>query len=142
MRRFPTSAHLITPDGEAVSKWRRLVNNLLDRVTPTVQNTYGAQRGYRGEDPAGKHLVTVYDIYILDSQANMGEQPMKMGVEGSPWEYTVPCYGQQIPIGMNIPGTTVPITRPADYHDARVFPYRRHIIATRTAILYDDTSHW
>jgi hypothetical protein len=140
MRRYPLVAHLISPDGEAVSKWRRLVNNLIDRVTPTVHNTYGAQRGYRGEDPAGRQLVTVYDIYILDSQVNMGLAPIKMGVEGSPWEYTVPFYGQPIPIGMNDPRTGFPITRLANYHDARMFPYRRHIIATRTAILYDDTS--
>lgn len=142
MRRFPLAAHLLAPDGEAVSKFRRLVNNLLDRVTPTVQNTYGAQRGYRGEDPAGRHLVTVYDIYILDSQSNIGETPIKRGVEGSPWEYNVPFKGQPVPIGMNDPRTGEPITRPADLHDARIFPYRRHIIATRTAILYDDTSRW
>src|SRR5262245_2358527 len=140
MRRFPLAAHLITPDGEAVSKWRRLVNNIRDKVTATVQNTYGSQRGYRGEDPAGRQLVTVYDIYILDGQANMGQAPIKRGVEGSPWEYNVPFYGQSIPIGMNLPGTTTPITRPANYHDSRLYPYRRHIIATRNAILYDDTS--
>lgn len=142
IRRFPLAAHLIAPDGESVNKFRRLVNNLLDRVTPTVQNTYGAQRGYRGEDPAGRQLVTVYDIYILDAQTNMGNSPVKKGVEGSPWEYQVPFYGQPIPIGMNMPGSMMPITRPADYHDARIFPYRRHIVATRTAILYDDTSRW
>lgn len=142
IRRFPLAANLITPDGEAVSKWRRLVNNLLDRVTPTVQNTYGSQRGYRGEDPAGRQLVTVYDIYILDGQANLGEKPLKKGVEGSPWEYNVPFRGQQIPIGMNDPHTGQPITRPADFHDARLFPYRRHIVATRNAVLYDDTSRW
>lgn len=142
IRRFPLAGNLITPDGESVSKWRRLVNNMLDRVTPTVQNTYGAQRGYRGEDPAGKQLVTVYDIYILDAQVNMGEMPIKKGVEGSPWEYQVPFYGQPIPIGMNDPRTMTPITHPANYHDARLFPYRRHIVATRTAVLYDDTSRW
>lgn len=142
IRRFPFAAHLISPDGEAVSRWRRLVNHLRDRVTPTVQNTYGSQRGYRGEDPAGRQLVTVYDVYIMDSQANMGTSPIKMGVEGSPWEYTVPYYEQPIPIGMNDPATYMPITRPADYHDARIFPYRRHLICTRTAVLYDDTSRW
>jgi hypothetical protein len=142
LRRFPLAAHLISPDGEAVSKFRRLVNNLIDKVTPTVQNTYGSQRGYRGEDPAGRQLVTIYDIYILDGQANMGNEPIKKGVEASPWEYNVPFYGQQIPIGMNMPGTVEPITRSANYHDSRLFPYRRHIIATRNAILYDDTSKW
>lgn len=142
MRRYPLAAHLITPDGEAVSRWRRFANSLLDRVTPTVQNTYGAQRGYRGEDPAGKHLVTVYDIYILDGQANLGETPIKMGVQSAPWEYTVPFKGQRIPIGINDTRTGEPITKPADYHDSRIFPYRRHITATRTAILYDDTSRW
>jgi hypothetical protein len=142
MRRFPLAAHLISPDGEAVSKWRRLVNNLLDKVTPTVQNTYGTNRGYRGEDPAGRQLVTVYDIYILDGQVNMSEGPIKKGVSGSPWEYNVPSYRSPIPTGINDPYTGMPITRQADYHDSRLFPYRRHITATRTAILYDDTSRW
>lgn len=142
LRRFPLAAHLVSPDGEAVSKWRRLVNNLMDRVTPTVQNTYGTNRGYRGEDPAGRQLVTVYDIYILDGDVNKGTTPMNMGVENSPWQYTVPFYGQHLPIGMNDPQTGQPITRTANYHDARKFPYRRHIIATRTAILQDDTSKW
>lgn len=142
LRRFPLASHLITPDGEAVTKWRRLVNNLMDKVTPTVQNTYGSQRGYRGEDPAGRQLTTVYDIYILDAQSNSGDTPIKKGIQGSPWEYTVPHYGQQLPIGMIDPNSGQPITRSANYHDSRLFPYRRHIIATRNAILYDDTSKW
>jgi hypothetical protein len=142
MRRFPTAAHLIHPDGEAISTWRRFYNNIRDRITPTVQNTYGAQRGYRDIDPAGRFLVTVYDIYILDGQVNMGPSSVKMGVEGSPWEYRVPYYGEKIPIGINYPETERPITRDANYHDARMFPYRRHVIATRTAVLYDDTSRY
>lgn len=142
MRRYPLAAHLIHPDGEAVHKFRRLVNNLMDKVKATVQNTYGAQRGYRGEDPFGRQLVTVYDIYILDGQVNMGDSPIKKGVEGSPWEYNVPFYNQQLPIGMNDPATNFPLTKPANYHDSRMFPYRRHIVATRNAILYDDTSRW
>lgn len=142
IRRFPLASHLITPDGEVVNKWRRLVNSLLDRVTPTVQNTYGAQRGYKGEDPMGRQLVTVYDIYILDSTANLTAGPAKVGTPGSPWEYTVPFYGQDIPIGMADPRTGQQITRKADLHDSRLFPYRRHIIATRNAVLYDDTSRF
>ena len=142
MRRFPLQAHLISPDGDGPGRLRRLANYLMDRVTPTVQNTYGAHRGYRGEDPAGSKLVTVYDVYIRDTQANMGDSSIKKGVEGSPWEYQVPYRGQGIPIGMNHPMTGMPITKPADYHDARIFPYRRHIVATRTAVLYDDTSKW
>lgn len=141
-RRFPIYADFIHPDGEAVNKFRRMANSIRDRVVATVQNTYGAQRGYRGEDPAGRQLVTVYDIYILDGQVNMGQSPVKKGVEGSPWEYTVPFYGQPIPIGLNDPSSGAPITRPANYHDSRTFPYRRHIIATRSVVLYDDTSRW
>lgn len=141
-RRYPLAANLLVPDGEPVAKWRRLLSGIRDKVTPTVQNTYGSQRGYRGEDPAGRQLVTVYDVYIMDSLANMGETPIKMGAEGAPWEYSVPYLDQQIPIGMNDPRTGQPVTRRADYHDARVFPYRRHIVCTRTAVLYDDTSRW
>jgi len=140
-RRFPVASDLIVPDGDSPSRFRRFVNSMMDKVVATVQNTYGAQRGYRGEDPAGKHLVTVYDIYILDGQRNMGDKPIKMGVPNSPWEYTVPYYKQEIPIGMN-DSSGMPFTRPADLHDCSMFPYRRHIIATKNAILYDGPSRW
>lgn len=139
LRRFPQFASQITPDGEQVGRMRRILNNIMDRVTPTVHNTYGSQRGYRGEDPASKHYVTVYDIYIADGSINTTGKEMKMGIPGSPWEYTVPSLGQDIPLGYGDPQAY----RKATYHDARIFPYRRHIVATRNCLLYDGPSiYW
>lgn len=142
MRRFPQFADMLSPDGDTTSRWRRLVNSMADKVRATVHNTYGSQRGYRGEDPAGRQLVTIYDTYIMDAQVNSSDRPMLRGVEGSPWEYTVPFLGQELPTGVVSERTGMPITRKADYHDARLFPYRRHIVSTRNLVLYDDTSRY
>jgi hypothetical protein len=142
LRRFPQFANIITPDGESVGRMRRILNNIMDRVTPTVHNTYGSQRGYRGEDPASRHYVTVYDIYIQDSTCNTSGREIPMGVPGSPWEYKVPSYGSDIPLPYADPRTGQIAVRKADWHDCRMFPYRRHIVATRNAVLYDDTSRY
>lgn len=139
--RFPWAAKLFVPDGENVSRWRRLVNKMMDKVVPTVHNTYGADRGYRGEDPAGRWLVTVYDIYILDQEVNVSGNWVQMGLEGAPWAYKVPSFGQEIELPIrNANGS--PIYRKATAFDARMFPFRRHVIATRNLILQDDTSRW
>ena len=141
MRRFPLHRHLLVPDFDTTPRLRRILRNLMDRVTPTVHNTWGSQRGYRPEDPGARALVTVYEVYILDAAVNQSGKERVMGVPGSAWEYRVPSYGQQIPTGA-LDNYGLPLTRMADYHDALLFPYRRHIIATSRAILYDDTSKW
>lgn len=141
-RRFPLYADMIFPDGDSPSRWRRFAAGLMDKVVATVQNTYGSQRGYRGENPAGRHLTTVYDIYILDGQRNMSDRPVKMGVPESPWEYTVPYYKQEIPIGIIDPATGSQMTRPANLHDCAMFPYRRHLVCTKNVVLYDGPSRW
>lgn len=142
LRRFPQFAHMITPDGESVGRLRRIINNIRDVVTPTVHNTYGSQRGYRGEDPSSRHYVTVYDIYIHDSQCNLSNGEIKMGLKNSPWEYTVPAYGSDVPLPYGYTDGQM-VMRPANYHDARLFPHMRHVVATRNCILKDDTSvYW
>lgn len=141
IRRFPHLQASIVPDGESSNRLRRLWNNIADKVSATVLNTYGANRGYRGEDPGSRQLVTVYDVYINDVSVNMSSEPMRMGVEGSPWEYLVPYFGQPVPIGIN-DSQGQPLTRPADMHDARLFPYRRHVVCTKTALLYDGPSRY
>ena len=142
LRRYPHMSHLIQPDGEGVHRLRKLWNNIMDRVTPTVHNTYGSARGYRGDDYGSKDLVTIYDIYINDASVNTSGSPIKMGIEGSPWEYTVPSYGSEIPLPIIDPSSGRSLSRIADMHDARLFPYRRHVVATRNAVLYDGPSRY
>jgi len=86
--------------------------------------------------------VTVYDVYLLDGQTNISASPIPMGIEGSPWAYSVPAFGSELPTGVFDPRTGKELTRKADAHDSRVFPYRRHILATRNTILYDGTSRF
>lgn len=140
LRRWPHLASRLTPDGESISSWRRLVNGLMDKIKPTVHNTYGSARGYDGVDPAGRQLVTVYDIYLLDGQTNMGTESRPMGLQESPWAYNVPAFGSDLPTGVYDPVSGQELSRRADAHDARLFPYRRHIMMTRNTILYDGTS--
>lgn len=142
MKRFPLVANKLVPDGEDISRWRRMLGGMKDIIAATVHNTYGSQRGYRGEDPSTRHLVTVYDVYIQDYAINHSGQDRLMGQVGSPWEYTVPSYGKPLATGVADPSTRVELTRPANNHDARIYPYRRHLTVTRNAVLYDDTSRW
>jgi len=86
-------------------------------------------------------LVTVYDIYILDREVNTSGGDIMMGLKDSPWMYRVPSFGADIPMPVNdVAGK--PLYRKASTFDARMFPYRRHVIATRNTILQDDTSRW
>lgn len=142
IRMFPHMVDKLVPDGEPVGRLRKLLSNMVEKVAATVHNTYGSQRGYRqGEDPGSRFYVTLYHIYIQDRQLNTSGTTAQMGVAGSPWEYQVPSLGTDIPTGV-FDAQGRPLTRKADAHDSRMFPFRRHIVATRTQILYDDTSRW
>lgn len=142
MRRFPLAKDRLVPDGEVLSRWRRLFNAAMGTVAATVHNTYGQNRGYKAMDSVNRALVTVYDIYVLDMTVNTGTEAARMGVPGSPWEYVVPPYGAALPTGIKDPRTGQDLTRPADVFDARMFPYRRHIVATRNTVLYDGPSKY
>lgn len=134
IRRYPTFAGQISPDGESTSRWRRMLGLGGTKVSATVHNTYGKERGFRDIDPTGRAVTTVYDIYLQDASVNNSGKEMLMGIPGSPWEYKVPYYGQELPTGV------VGTFRKADYHDARIYPYRRHIVCTNRAVLYDGPS--
>jgi hypothetical protein len=142
MKRFPHVAHRLVPDGEDISRWRRMLGGMKDIIAATVHNTYGSQRGYRGEDPSTRHLVTVYDVYIQDYAINNTGRDVLMGQVGSPWEYIVPSYGSPMPRHLADPQTRVELKRPANMHDARMYPMRRHLVTTRNSVLYDGTSRW
>lgn len=141
IRRYPASAANIAPDGESASWWRRMFGGQRT-VSATPHNTFGQDRGFRDIDPTGRAIVTVYDIYLQDASVNNSQQEMIMGVPGSPWEYHVPYYGQDLPTGVADLETGQPLMRKADYYDARVYPYRRHIVCTNRAVLYDGPSKY
>ena len=141
IRRWPQYADKITPDEDATWWGRRLWNITKTKVVATVHNTYGKDRGYKDVDDLGRALVTVYEVYLNDASVNASGRSMQMGVPGSPWEYQVPSLGSDIPTGIN-DSAGRPLTRKADYHDARIYPYRRHIVCTRNQVLYDGPSRW
>lgn len=146
LRRFPEQGRMIRPDGEARSRWRRFMDALSGPgKVATVMNTYGRDRGYRDIDPTSRAVTTVYDIYIQDASVNRSGETMLMGQAGSPWAYSVPSLGSDIPTGVNITdamGNTTPVMRKADWHDARLYPYRRHVVATNLTVLSDGPSRF
>lgn len=146
IRRFPDQARVIVPDGESRSRFRRFMDMFGSKQIATVMNTYGRDRGYRDMDPTSRATTTVYDIYIQDASVNQTGKPILMGQAGSPWSYTVPYLGQELPTGINLTdpmtGESRPITRKADWHDARLYPYRRHVVATNRTVLSDGPSRY
>lgn len=82
--------------------------------------------------PKAVPTVDVFTTYVKDRRLHQGAAPVKLGEEGTNWEYTV------YPIGWQKPDGTV-----ATEKDARLFPRGRLIIATRSTVLYDGPNpYW
>lgn len=129
---FPHKAHKIVPD----------------RVSPfTSKNTIitAAQNFWSaiwGENPKSQTssgpVVDILYIYVNDYSYNPTDFTIPMG-EAS-WAYEVPSLGSTIPDGYTKSGELK--TRAAKLDDCKMYPNRRLIIATRTAVLYDGPSYW
>jgi hypothetical protein len=76
-------------------------------------------------------MVDVTYAYIDDYSINRSGEIMRMGNESFPFYYEVPYVGSILPNGNR-----------AQPEDCFIYPYRRLVIATDNAILYDDTSYW
>jgi hypothetical protein len=76
-------------------------------------------------------MVDVTYCYIDDYTVNRSGQVITMGNESFPFYYEVPYVGGILPNGNK-----------AKDEDCFIYPYRRLVIATETAVLHDDTSYW
>ena len=81
-------------------------------------------------------LVPIRYAYVIDLSVNSTKQAITMGEVGSTWSYVVPYVGQEIPAGRD-PVSGLVKYRPANEDDARLYPYRRLLISSDQAILYD-----
>lgn len=86
--------------------------------------------------------VDIYTAYVLDGSFNQRSEPVKMGVQGTNWSYTVPALGDPIPQGIINPATGQQWTLPATPEDCMMFPLRRMMIFARTGVAYDGSSPW
>lgn len=130
---FYTKAHLLVPDRGQSKLGRGLVQTAAQTFTESIL----------GRDNPKKNLssgpvVDIFYIYVNDFSVNPTPSSMTFG-EGS-WQYTVPSIGSQIPNGYNKDGSLQ--TKKASVIDSKLYPNKRLIIATNTAILYDGPSFW
>lgn len=85
--------------------------------------------------------VDILYIYIDDNTINSSKtSSIQMGPKGASWAYEVPYLGQQIFDGYDSKGDVK--TRKATREDCFLFPNKRLIIASRTAVLHDGPSYW
>jgi hypothetical protein len=101
-----------------------------------VQRIFG--KGPRGDTgpQLSDLLVPIRRTYIIDLSINTTKNPIPMGEPGSSWAYTVPYVGQDIPTGSD-PKSGSPTYRKANENDARLYPYRRLMIASDQVVMYD-----
>jgi hypothetical protein len=88
--------------------------------------------------------VDVYYIYVDDDSVNETGAPLQIcgpdGQWGTSWSYTVPFIGQRIPTGRMLNGGT-PEYRDARREDCLIYPNRRLIICTDTAVINPDPAN-
>jgi hypothetical protein len=88
-----------------------------------------------GSEALADLLIPIRYTYVIDLSINTTKQPIQMGEPGASWSYTVPYIGQDIPVGKDKNGAM--LHRKADENDARLYPYRRLLIADDKTKLYD-----
>lgn len=118
-------------------KTMKRATRLLSPGASPISSIFGEKEQVTTAGPT----VDVFDCYIQDLSVNKTDKPIRMGQPGVPWEYEVPCVGQRIPAAFDGDG------KPTAYRDAQLgdcllYPLRRRIRATRTAVLYDGPSEW
>ena len=137
---YQNIAHLIQPDRDApgwLERGKRAVQRLMGG-SPALRLAGRTQQDNQGSFPT----VDVFTAYIMDRSVNRAPTTVKMGTQGTNWEYDVPALGSPIGMGVQNPATGAELTRPADEQDCKLFPLRRMAIFTRTAVAYDGSSPW
>lgn len=81
-------------------------------------------------------LIPIRYTYIIDLAINTSDKEVQMGEPDATWSYKVPYLGQKIPTGFDLIRKQATY-REANTTDARLYPRRRLMISTDTAILYD-----
>lgn len=139
---FPTKQHLLKPSSSRYwyssdSVRKASQGNILQRI-------FGQARSASARESITSSLVPIRYTYVIDLAINTtgSTQNSKKGIRipmgepGSSWAYDVPFIGEQIPMGRDMK-TGAPLFRTATETDARLYPHRRLLISSDTAMLYD-----
>ena len=101
-----------------------------------LTRAFGKVRQNKGDAAVQQDLlVPIRKTYVIDLTINTSKYEIPMGDAGSTWSYTVPYIGQDIRVGMDKDGQA--LYRKANETDARLYPYRRLLISSDAALLYD-----
>lgn len=104
-----------------------------------LQRIFGRANRGPSTDAMSDLLVPIRYSYIIDLSINKTGFAIPMGEPGSSWAYIVPSLGQDIPVSIS-PTTNQMTYRKANENDARLYPYRRLLIASDRVITYDGPS--
>lgn len=140
---FPEKAELIVASGSTDGLMRRAVKVLQSMASfqSPVLSMFNAKANTSGSGANEPWpTVVLFHTYIRDPSTNLTDKPIQMGDPGTSWSYVVPHKGQMIADGYDEDGDKK--WRPANARDCKIYPFRRLMVSTETAILKDDTSPW
>jgi hypothetical protein len=133
-------AHAIYPEYQDViipthgsPSWLSIGRSRIEKFLSPVLQLFG--QGANPQEESSFPTVDIYNAYIMDTEINMGPDTIPMGEPGSSWQYNVPPWKSEIPTGN---GTY----KKATVEDARLYPLRRHMVATPNFVIKDDSSPW
>lgn len=132
-------ANQLVPDRDAPGWMQRGLQKLQQFVSPALRV---AGRSPNQQAQATFPTVDIFHMYVLDRSINTSGTPRQMGALGTNWAYTVPSLNDPIPTTQINPDTGNFFTIPATHAHAKLFPLRRYVIFSRTAVAYDGSSPW
>lgn len=135
--RWPTKAHLITPDREAPGGLLKNVVGRIQRFLSPALNVGGMGRT-PVSDSALTPVADIYEVIVLDGSINESDREMAFGKPDSSWFYKVPYIGMEIPAGYRNSAGQV-LYRKATPEDCRMYPLRRSMFFSSKCCLEDDT---
>jgi len=143
---YPAKAARIIPDRDTPTFGDSQAKRWMERMTrgfgSLAYRMFGVKKTKKDLETRFP-TVDVHYMYVNDEAINDSQTVVSMGQPGSTWHYQVPYFGQDIPDGLPDPATGRQTMRPAKLEDIRLYPLRRLVIFTNTALLYDDTSiYW
>lgn len=140
MTKNPGFAMSLQPDRDAPSQgW---IQKGLQRVQQFLSPALRVAGRTGQNQQASFPVVDIWTAYTLDSSVNEGIGPIKMGADGTNWQYEVPAIGDPVPQGIPNPRTGQEFTLPAKRGDCLLFPLRRMTIFSSTGVAYDGSSPW
>ena len=136
----PEFADSLVPDRDQPGWLSKGLQKLQQFVSPAlrVAGRMGGQSDQRTTFPS----VDIFHMYVMDGTINETGHPIQMGMKGTNWSYIVPSIGDAVPTATKNPETGNFFTTPAGAEQSRLFPLRRYVVFSRTAIAYDGTSPW